>query len=76
MTKIDVLLATYNGEKYVKEQISSVLNNFDKLKNSECTILISDDGSTDNTVDIIKRMSEEDPRILFLDGNKKGGGKI
>lgn len=73
MTKIDVLLATYNGEKYVKEQISSVLNNFDKLKNSECTILISDDGSTDNTVDIIKRMSEEDPRILFLDGNKKGG---
>lgn len=44
MTKIDVLLATYNGEKYVKEQISSVLNNFDKLKNSECTILISDDG--------------------------------
>ncbi len=72
MTKIDVLLATYNGEKYVKEQISSVLNNFDKLKNSECTILISDDGSTDNTVDIIKRMSEEDPRILFLDGNKKG----
>ncbi|HGW8975904.1 TPA: glycosyltransferase family 2 protein [Escherichia coli] len=75
MTKIDVLLATYNGEKYVKEQISSVLNNFDKLKNSECTILISDDGSTDNTVDIIKRMSEEDPRILFLDGNKKGGVK-
>lgn len=73
MTKIDVLLATYNGEKYVKEQISSVLNNFDKLKNSECTILISDDGSTDNTVGIIKRMSEEDPRILFLDGNKKGG---
>ncbi|WP_312777698.1 glycosyltransferase, partial [Escherichia coli] len=59
MTKIDVLLATYNGEKYVKEQISSVLNNFDKLKNSECTILISDDGSTDNTVDIIKRMSED-----------------
>ncbi|MDX7359173.1 glycosyltransferase family 2 protein [Escherichia coli] len=70
-----MLLATYNGEKYVKEQISSVLNNFDKLKNSECTILISDDGSTDNTVDIIKRMSEEDPRILFLDGNKKGGVK-
>ena len=68
MTKIDVLLATYNGEKYVKEQISSVLNNFDKLKNSECTILISDDGSTDNTVGIIKRMSEEDPRILFFDG--------
>ncbi|TDV10454.1 glycosyl transferase family 2 [Raoultella planticola] len=73
MKKIDVLLATYNGEKFVREQIYSVLNNFDKISGFECKILISDDKSTDKTVQIIKDLQEQDPRIVFLDSEKKGG---
>jgi len=42
---IDILLATYNGEKYIKEQIESILNQTYKNIN----LIISDDCSTDNT---------------------------
>lgn len=49
MVKVLVLMATYNGEKYIKEQIDSVLAQDDV----EVTIRISDDGSTDDTLKII-----------------------
>lgn len=64
--KISVAMATYNGEKYIKEQIDSILVNLDK--NDE--LIISDDGSTDNTVNIIK--SYKDNRIILLNGPRKG----
>ena len=43
--KIDVLLATYNGEKYLNEQIKSILNQTYK----NIILIISDDCSKDNT---------------------------
>ena len=43
--KIDILLATYNGEKYLKEQIESILNQ--TYKNIH--LIISDDNSQDKT---------------------------
>ena len=46
---IDILLATYNGEKYIKEQIESILNQTYKNIN----LIISDDCSTDNTRKIL-----------------------
>ena len=46
---IDILLATYNGEKYIKEQIESILNQ--TYKNIK--LIISDDCSTDNTRKIL-----------------------
>ena len=46
-----VLLSTYNGEKYLEELLNSVLNQ----ENCNCSILVRDDGSTDNTVDILKK---------------------
>lgn len=49
MKKILVYLATYNGEKYLKEQLDSILNQ----KNVDVHILIGDDKSTDSTVSII-----------------------
>lgn len=48
--KISVAMCTYNGAKYVEEQLSSILNQ--SLLPSE--IVISDDGSTDGTLEIIK----------------------
>ena len=58
--KIDVLLATYNGEKYLKEQIDSILNQ----TYSNIRLVISDDCSKDNTREIIKEYEEKDNRVI------------
>lgn len=49
---IAILLATYNGEKYLAEQIESIL----QQNNKEWTLYIQDDGSKDNTLDIIQEI--------------------
>lgn len=64
--KISVAMATYNGEKYVKEQIETILKN---LKDND-ELIISDDGSSDMTVEIIK--SFNDKKIKLIDGPQKG----
>lgn len=50
MKKVCVLLAVYNGERYLKEQIDSIL----KQKGVEVFLLIRDDGSKDNSHTILK----------------------
>lgn len=60
MKKIDILLATYNGEKYLQEQIESILNQ----TYTNFRLLISDDGSTDKTTKIIEEYSQKDSRIF------------
>jgi len=60
MEQIDILMATYNGEKYLKEQIESILNQTYK----NIRLIISDDCSTDNTRKIIKQYKEKDNRII------------
>lgn len=50
MKLVNILLSTYNGEKYIEEQLDSILNqSYPNIK-----IYIRDDGSTDRTVEIIK----------------------
>ena len=61
--KISVCMATYNGEKYIKEQLESILCQLGE--NDE--VIISDDGSTDNTKSIIE--SFKDKRIKFFTNN-------
>ena len=62
---ISVCIATYNGEKYIKEQLDSIINQLDK--NDE--IIISDDGSSDNTINIIE--SYNDRRIVLYKNSFK-----
>lgn len=57
--KISVLITTYNGEKYIKECIQSILNQ--TYHNFE--IIVIDDGSKDNTKNIISEF--EDDRIKY-----------
>ena len=57
--KVDVLLATYNGEKYLKEQIDSILNQTYQNIN----LIISDDNSNDSTRKIIEEYKKIDNRI-------------
>ena len=67
--KIDILLPTYNGEKYVEEQIDSILNQTYKNIN----LIISDDCSKDNTRNILKEYEKKDKRItLYLQEKNMG----
>ena len=59
--KIDVLLATYNGEKYLKEQIDSILNQTYKNIN----LIISDNNSKDSTRAILEQYQKQDSRITI-----------
>lgn len=67
---IDILLATYNGEKYIKTQIYSLLTQTHK----DWRLLIHDDGSTDKTIEIIKEFQKLDSRILLIEDEIKCGG--
>ncbi|PWE19061.1 glycosyltransferase family 2 protein [Aliarcobacter skirrowii] len=55
MKKITILLSTYNGKKYIKEQLDSIFNQ--TYKNIE--IIVRDDGSSDNTIEILKSYNIE-----------------
>lgn len=59
---IAILMATYNGEKYLTEQIDSIINQTCK----DWKLYFRDDGSNDRTVDIINKYCEEYPDKLFL----------
>jgi len=64
---VDILMATYNGEKYIREQLDSILNQ----TYTNFTLHISDDKSTDSTRDILKEYGKKDKRIIlhFQDKN-------
>lgn len=59
---IAILLSTYNGERYLEEQIESIL----KQDFSDLKIFIRDDGSTDSTVSIIQHYESLYSNIYFL----------
>lgn len=66
--KIDILLATYNGEKYLKEQIDSILNQ--TYKNIH--IIISDDCSKDSTREILNQYEGNEKITIFKQKNNLG----
>ena len=66
--KVAILLSTYNGEKYVKEQIDSFLNQ--TYKNVE--IIVRDDGSKDSTVKILKEYQNNYNNIKLTVGKNLG----
>ena len=68
--KIAVLLASYNGEKFIAQQIESILN---QDVDNPIQLFIRDDGSTDNTVSIIKEMAKKDGRITLIQSDNMGG---
>lgn len=70
---ISVALCTYNGERFIKEQLNSIINQF--LPVNE--IIICDDGSTDNTIKIIEDLVNNNPQIKFhINKNQKNLGVI
>jgi glycosyltransferase involved in cell wall biosynthesis len=57
---ISVCIATYNGKKYIKEQMKSILNQLDK----EDEVIVSDDGSEDDTLSIIRSLNDSRIKIF------------
>lgn len=67
MKKILILISTYNGEKYLKEQLDSIFSQSYK----DFEIIARDDGSSDETINILKSYN-----IKILDTDKNLGAKL
>lgn len=65
---INILLSTYNGEKYLIEQIESIIHQ----TNKDWRLIIRDDGSTDNTIEIINRYHNQYPNKIEVLIDKLG----
>jgi len=61
-------MATYNGEKYIENQILSLMQQTYK----NWTLYIHDDGSTDHTLEIVEKYIAIDSRIKLIDDQVKG----
>lgn len=70
MYKVAVLMSTYNGEKYLREQIDSIL----AQKDVEVTLYVRDDGSSDGTIEIIKSYWKSNKNIRLNIGENLGVG--
>ena len=66
--KVAVIMSTYNGEKFIKEQLDSILNQ--TYKNLE--VVVRDDGSKDKTVEIVKEYMKKYPNIVLHEGENLG----
>lgn len=71
MDKYVILLATYNGEKYVKEMLDSL----ERQTRDDFICYIHDDGSTDGTLDIVKEWIKGKKKYKLLDFDSAGGAK-
>ncbi|WP_133966032.1 glycosyltransferase [Eubacterium limosum] len=67
---ISVVVATYNGEKFLESQLDSIFSQIEE--NDEC--IITDDGSVDNTIPIIKKYIKKygKKNIILVNGKGKG----
>jgi len=68
--KIAVLLASYNGERHIELQLSSIVNQI----GVELDVYISDDGSTDNTLNIIGKYELSNVKIIKSKDKASGPG--
>ena len=65
---IQVLLSSYNGERYIEKQIDSIF----RQENADVHCLIRDDGSIDNTINIIKKVQQKYLNIQLIEGKNEG----
>ncbi|MBP3766234.1 MAG: glycosyltransferase family 2 protein [Bacilli bacterium] len=71
MKKVSIIIPVYNSEKYISKCLDSVLNQ--TYKNIE--ILVINDGSKDNSIDILREYEKKDDRIVVIDKENEGVAK-
>ncbi|WEV60914.1 glycosyltransferase family 2 protein [Streptococcaceae bacterium ESL0729] len=64
--KVNILMPTYNGARFIADQLKSIQNQ----TFTDWHLLIRDDGSTDQTPDIIREFAAVDRRITFINDGK------
>src|SRR5574344_1284030 len=67
MDKVNVLLSSYNGEKYIKTLLDSVLSQ----ENVDVDLLVRDDASSDTTIDILQSYQAK-KQLNLLQGENMG----
>lgn len=67
MQKVIVMMSTYNGQRYVRSQIESILNQIDV----DVKLIVRDDGSTDGTIDILREYENKDQLTWYSGDNLK-----
>lgn len=70
MEIVDIIMGTYNGETYIREQIESILKNTYK----DWRLWVCDDGSKDNTESIVKEFEQAYPDKIFWKPNEENKG--
>lgn len=77
MLKVQILMSTYNGEAYLREQLDSILAQKKKLgeERIDLSLLIRDDGSTDNTIKILEEYHRKFSQIAYIQGKNTGACK-
>lgn len=71
MATLNIILSTYNGEKYIEEQLDSIV----RQTYQDYYVLIRDDGSDDNTVSVIEdwiRKNRQEQKFNIIEGNNIG----
>lgn len=71
MPTVAVLMSTYNGEKYLREQLDSIFSQV----NVAVKLFVRDDGSTDGTVGILREYAQRFPVEIILDGENVRPGE-
>lgn len=66
--RISVAMVTYNGEKYLNQQMDSILQNLGDTDE----VVVSDDGSVDGTLSILEEYQKRDVRVKILSGPGQG----
>src|SRR3954469_3509114 len=61
-----ILLSSFNGHKFILDQITSIR----RQTYSDWTLLVRDDGSSDNTVALVESLARQDQRIRLLRDTK------
>ncbi|RJF47247.1 glycosyltransferase family 2 protein [Pediococcus acidilactici] len=73
--RIAVIMSTYNGEKFVEEQITSILKQ--RIKDDyDLNVYIRDDGSKDKTLDILKKIAFKNEKVHILNTKKNVGVRL
>lgn len=65
---VSVAMASYNGKEFIGEQLDSVLSQLGKTDE----LVVSDDGSTDGTRELLLEYARKDARVNVIDGPQKG----
>ena len=69
MPRVSIALPVYNGERYLEQSIRSVL----AQTFTDFELIVSDNASTDRTIEIVERFAAIDPRVVLLRNDENRG---